>query len=161
MRMRPNWLPPPISGPRRAKESPLWRSSSFAPGASRAGGVCGAPPATLCSVRPTHTSALGGFAKFERELIKARRDEGRKRAIERGVKMGRKAKLTPHQVREAIARRDAREPTREIARSYAVDHATICRLRAAVSNVNCNGPTPLPYAHARSKSGDDHGPRAD
>jgi hypothetical protein len=110
---------------------------------------------------PDHTSALGGFAKFERELIKARRDEGRKRAIERGVKMGRKAKLTPHQVREAIARRDAREPTREIARSYAVDHATICRLRAAVSNVNCNGPTPLPYAHARSKSGDDHGPRAD
>jgi hypothetical protein len=67
----------------------------------------------------------------------------------------------PHQVREAIARRDAGESTREIARSYAVDHATICRLRAAVSNVNCNGPTPLPCAQARSKSGDDHGPRAD
>ena len=43
--------------------------------------------------------------------------------------MGRKAKLTPHQVAEALSRRDAGEPVTEIARSYAVHHSTIVRLR--------------------------------
>jgi len=42
--------------------------------------------------------------------------------------MGRKPKLTPHQQHEAIKRRDAGEPVREIARSYAVSHSTISRL---------------------------------
>jgi len=42
--------------------------------------------------------------------------------------MGRKPKLTPHQQREAIKRRDAGEPTREIARTYNVSHSTISRL---------------------------------
>jgi DNA invertase Pin-like site-specific DNA recombinase len=36
-----------------------------------------------------------GLAEFERELIKARTDEGRKRAQARGVKFGRKAKTLP------------------------------------------------------------------
>ena len=47
----------------------------------------------------------------------------------RGVKMGRKPKLTTHQQREAIKRRDQGEPMREIARSYAVSHSTISRLQ--------------------------------
>ena len=38
---------------------------------------------------------LGGLAEFERELIKARTVEGRDRAKARGVRMGRKHKLTP------------------------------------------------------------------
>ena len=42
--------------------------------------------------------------------------------------MGRKPKLTPHQQREAIRRRDNGEPVREIARSFNVHHATISRL---------------------------------
>jgi DNA invertase Pin-like site-specific DNA recombinase len=71
---------------------------------------------------------LGGLAEFERELIKARTSEGRKRAKERGVHMGRPSKLTPHQRREAIARREAGETLVEIARSYNVSHPTISRL---------------------------------
>lgn len=43
---------------------------------------------------------LGGLAEFEQELIKARTAEGRERAKRRGVRMGRKHKLTPHQMDE-------------------------------------------------------------
>ena len=73
-------------------------------------------------------TVLGGLAEFERELIKARTDEGRKRAQERGVKFGRKVKLTPHQRAEALARRQAGEALAEIGRSYNVSHSTISRL---------------------------------
>jgi DNA invertase Pin-like site-specific DNA recombinase len=41
-------------------------------------------------------TVLGGLAEFERELIRARTGEGRKRAQERGVRFGRPRKLTPH-----------------------------------------------------------------
>ena len=73
-------------------------------------------------------TVLGGLAEFERELIRTRTGEGRARAIARGVKMGRKPKLTAHQQREAIKRRDRGEPLREIAESYNVSHSTISRL---------------------------------
>jgi DNA invertase Pin-like site-specific DNA recombinase len=52
-------------------------------------------------------TVLGGLTEFERELIRARTDEGRKRAQARGVRFGRKLKLTAHQRQEAIARREA------------------------------------------------------
>ena len=75
-------------------------------------------------------TVLDGLAEFERELIRARTGEGRARAKARGVKLGRQPKLTPHQKREAIRRRDVLgEPVREIARSYNVSHSTISRLR--------------------------------
>ncbi len=77
-------------------------------------------------------TVLGGLAEFERELIRARTGEGRARAVARGVKLGRKPKLTPHQQREATMRRDSGgETVREIARSYAVHHSTISRLPPA------------------------------
>ena len=57
--------------------------------------------------------------------------EGRARAQARGVAFGRKPKLTPHQRREALARRVAGEACVEIARSYAVSHSTISRLAEA------------------------------
>jgi len=47
-------------------------------------------------------TVLGGLAEFERELIRARTGEGRKRAKANGVKFGRPAALTPHQRQEAI-----------------------------------------------------------
>jgi DNA invertase Pin-like site-specific DNA recombinase len=75
-------------------------------------------------------TVLGGLAEFERELIRSRTDEGRKRAQARGVRFGRKLKLTPHQRREALARRQAGESLVEIGRSYNVSHSTISRLAA-------------------------------
>ena len=74
---------------------------------------------------------LGGLAEFERELIRARTGEGRSRAKARGVKLGRRPKLTAHQRREALERRERGEPLTEIARSYNVSHSTISRLKAA------------------------------
>ena len=77
-------------------------------------------------------TVLGGLAEFERELIRARTSEGRERARARGVKMGRPCKLTPHQQREAMKRRDRDgETLAAIARSYNVSAATISRLAAA------------------------------
>ena len=74
-------------------------------------------------------TVLGGLAEFERELIRARTGEGRERAKARGVKMGRPFKLTPHQQREAIRRRDSGEETlADIGRSYNVSGSTISRL---------------------------------
>jgi DNA invertase Pin-like site-specific DNA recombinase len=74
-------------------------------------------------------TVLGGLAEFERDLIRARTGEGRERAKARGVKLGRKPKLTEHQKSEAIRRRDINgETVREIARSYNVSHSTISRL---------------------------------
>ncbi len=75
-------------------------------------------------------TVLGGLAEFERDLIRARTSEGRERAKARGVKMGRKPKLTQHQQREAIKRRERGEPLRDIARSYNVSHPAISRLTA-------------------------------
>jgi DNA invertase Pin-like site-specific DNA recombinase len=69
------------------------------------------------------------LAEFERDLIRTRTGEGRERAKARGVRLGRKPKLTPHQRLEALARRDAGEALTEIGRSYAVSHSTISRLR--------------------------------
>jgi DNA invertase Pin-like site-specific DNA recombinase len=73
-------------------------------------------------------TVLGGFAEFERHLILARTSEGRQRAQASGVRFGRKLKLTLHQRREAIARREAGEALVEIGRSYNVSHSTISRL---------------------------------
>ena len=60
--------------------------------------------------------------------MRVRTSEGRERAKPRGVKLGRKPKLTDHQRREAIKRRDRGETTADIARSCHVHHSTISRL---------------------------------
>jgi DNA invertase Pin-like site-specific DNA recombinase len=77
---------------------------------------------------------LGGLAEFERDLIRARTRartaEGRERAKARGVRLGCRPKLTPHQQQEARRRRDDGEPIRDIARSYNVHNSTISRLVA-------------------------------
>jgi DNA invertase Pin-like site-specific DNA recombinase len=74
-------------------------------------------------------TVLGGLAEFERELIRARTGEGRKRAKARGVKFGRPPKLNSHQRQEALARLAAGETQADIARTYAVDPTTIGRLQ--------------------------------
>jgi DNA invertase Pin-like site-specific DNA recombinase len=71
---------------------------------------------------------LAGLATFERHLIRARTDEGRKRAQARGVRFGRPLKLSRYQIAEALARKEAGEPLTDIGRSYGVSHSTISRL---------------------------------
>src|SRR5271167_2113266 len=72
---------------------------------------------------------LGVAAKLEHRRIKERTARGRADAKAKGVKFGRKPKLTPHQQREAIKRRDVDgETLRSIGRSYNVSPQTISRL---------------------------------
>jgi len=75
---------------------------------------------------------LAGIAEFERELIRARTGEGRKRAQARGVRFGRPPALTAHQRQEALKRLAAGETQTDIARSYNVSHVTIGRLQGAM-----------------------------
>lgn len=73
-------------------------------------------------------TVLGGLAEFERHLILSRTNEGRVRAKARGVRFGRRPKLTKHQQTEALARVAEGETLTAIARSYNVSHMTISRL---------------------------------
>jgi DNA invertase Pin-like site-specific DNA recombinase len=73
-------------------------------------------------------AVLAAVAEFERDLIRSRTGEGRKRAMQNGVRFGRKPKLTDHQRQEAIKRRAGGEMLREIARSYNVSASMISRL---------------------------------
>jgi len=72
-------------------------------------------------------AVLGGLADVERDLIRTRTSEGRARAKERGQHMGRPAKLTPAQQREAWKRRGDGESVADLARSYGVSPASIYR----------------------------------
>jgi DNA invertase Pin-like site-specific DNA recombinase len=76
-------------------------------------------------------TVFGGLAEFERELIRGRTGDGRKRAKARGVKFGRPSALTPHQRQEAIQRLAQGEAQADVARSFNVSQATISRLAAA------------------------------
>jgi DNA invertase Pin-like site-specific DNA recombinase len=83
-------------------------------------------------------AVLGGLAEFERDLIRARTGEGRARAKARGQSLGRPHKLTPHQRREAIRRRESgTESLAEIGRTYNVSAATISRLTASSRIPSC------------------------
>ena len=74
------------------------------------------------------STLLAAIAEFERDLIRERTGDGRKRAQANGVKFGRKPKLSDFQRKEALKRRDAGETLASIAKSYAVDVSMISRL---------------------------------
>jgi DNA invertase Pin-like site-specific DNA recombinase len=61
-------------------------------------------------------TVLEGLAEFERHLILSRTNEGRQRAMARGIKFGRKPKLTKHQQAEALERKANGETLTEIAK---------------------------------------------
>jgi DNA invertase Pin-like site-specific DNA recombinase len=75
-------------------------------------------------------TVLGGLAEFEPELIRTRTSQGRAYAVPRGVKLGPKFKLTSHQRKEALRRKESAEAVGDIARSYNVHNSTISRLVA-------------------------------
>lgn len=74
------------------------------------------------------STLLAAIAEFERELIRERTGDGRKRAMAAGVKFGRKVKLSAFQRSEALRRRTEGETLGEIAKSYAVSVSMISRL---------------------------------
>jgi len=76
-------------------------------------------------------TVLGGLAEFERELIRARTGEGRKRAKDRGVRFGRPTALTADQRAEALQHLANGNAQADVARTFNVSQATISRLAAA------------------------------
>lgn len=75
-------------------------------------------------------AVLGLAAKLEHKRIRERTSLGRAKAKADGVKFGAKPKLTLHQQREAVRRRDVDgETLRSIARSFNVSAQTISRLK--------------------------------
>jgi DNA invertase Pin-like site-specific DNA recombinase len=72
---------------------------------------------------------FSAMAERERIRIVKRTQEGRRLAVEAGKRMGRKPKLTAHQRRSVRTRLASGESTRDIAKDFAVHHATIARLR--------------------------------
>jgi DNA invertase Pin-like site-specific DNA recombinase len=73
-------------------------------------------------------TALGGLAEFERELIRARTDEGRQRAQSEECASAESSSSLCTKRQEALTRRDAGETLAAIGRSYNVSHSTISRL---------------------------------
>lgn len=72
---------------------------------------------------------LSAMAEDERERIHKRAEQGRKAARARGVHMGRRPKLTAHQLGLVRERLGAGETARAIARDLGVSHTTIVRAR--------------------------------
>jgi len=71
---------------------------------------------------------MSAMAEDERLRIIKRTHEGRQIARAKGVKMGRKPKLTPYQIKEARQRIAKGERTREVAKVFNVSVSTISRL---------------------------------
>ncbi|XYD06888.1 recombinase family protein [Methylobacterium sp. NMS12] len=74
-------------------------------------------------------AVLGLAAKLEHKRLRERTAAARAKAKADGVKFGPKHKLTPHQQREAVQRRDAGESPASIGRSFNVSRQTITRLK--------------------------------
>ena len=74
------------------------------------------------------STLLAAIADFERDLIRERTGEGRKRAMAAGTKFGRPRKLSDYQRQEAIKRRADGETLAAISNSYGVSIAMISRL---------------------------------
>jgi DNA invertase Pin-like site-specific DNA recombinase len=72
-------------------------------------------------------TVMGGLHEFERKLIRARCDEGIKRAKARGTVFGRKPVLDAGERRKIAERFASGETMAELAREYAVGVATIHR----------------------------------
>ena len=76
-------------------------------------------------------SLFAGLSELERELIQERTTAGRKAAIERGVKMGRKPVLNDAQKAEIRQMKATGRNAKEIASLFQVGQATIYRVLAS------------------------------
>jgi DNA invertase Pin-like site-specific DNA recombinase len=71
---------------------------------------------------------LSALAEDERQRIVGRANAGRAAAKARGVRFGRKLKLTDRQQVEGRKRLEAGESARSIAKAFNVHHATVLKL---------------------------------
>ena len=78
-------------------------------------------------------TVFSGLSELERNLIKDRTEEGRQSAHKRGVKFGRKPKLTTHQQSEVARMLSEGQSIRSIASHFNVGVATIDRVKHAKS----------------------------
>ena len=72
-------------------------------------------------------TVFAGIAEFERALIRDCTGLGRIAAKKRGVKFGRKPKLTPEQVALALRMVDEGQPVPQVADAFGVHETTIYR----------------------------------
>jgi DNA invertase Pin-like site-specific DNA recombinase len=72
---------------------------------------------------------MSALAEDERERIVKRGKDGLAAARKRGVKLGRRSKLTEHQKSRALERLAAGESARTIGKDFGVSHTTISRLQ--------------------------------
>jgi DNA invertase Pin-like site-specific DNA recombinase len=82
---------------------------------------------TTTSAGRLMVTIMSGIAQFERELIQQRCDEGIERARSKGVRFGRKPKLSPSEIKVAAERYAKGETLREIGADYHVSEATMSR----------------------------------
>jgi DNA invertase Pin-like site-specific DNA recombinase len=71
---------------------------------------------------------LSALAEDERYRILQRANDGRREARKRGVKMGRKSKLSEHQRTIALDRMATGESARSIAKEWGLAHTTVARV---------------------------------
>jgi len=82
---------------------------------------------TTTAVGRLMLTIMGGIAEFERELIRKRCDDGIERAKRKGVKFGRKPKLSPSEIAVAADRYAKGETQAQLAEVYGVSEATMWR----------------------------------
>jgi hypothetical protein len=111
-----------VSGSVASSQAPAYAAPAGSPRLIGGLGTSGA-------VSSPQASVLCGIADFERELIRARTGEGRKRAQARGVRFGRPPVLSVHQRQEVIQRLVEGATQADLARTYGVSQATISRLQ--------------------------------
>ena len=78
-------------------------------------------------------TVFAGLSELERNLINERTEEGRASAKKRGVKFGRKFKLTPHQRDQVRTILKDGQSIRAIARQFNVSVVTIDRIKRTMT----------------------------
>ena len=78
-------------------------------------------------------TVFAGLSELERNLINERTEEGRASGKKRGVKFGRKFKLTPHQRDQVRTMLKDGQSIRAIARQFNVSVVTIDRIKRTMT----------------------------
>lgn len=72
-------------------------------------------------------SMLGAIAEFENDIRRERQADGIVKALDNGVKFGRKEKLTSNQISELRQRRESGETVKDLMSFYGISKASIYR----------------------------------